>query len=481
MKTITGITIISLLFATFELVAQTLTPDLQDMSKWTLHNRAAEPFNEDGKKGIRLSEAPNDGVMILKDFEFREGTIELDIKGKNALQQSFVGLAFHGQDLNTYDAIYFRPFNFMNPDTSRRRRAVQYISMPNYPWEKLRQDHPGKYENRVQPVPNPDGWFHVRIVVFGKRVRVFVNDSETASLEVEKVTSTTKGGLGLWVGNSSGGSFANLEITQQSAVSTNAAAIPYGNNPAAGKYFDTGDAKLYYEVYGTGEPILMLHGGVYGYISEFEYLIPRLADSHQVICLATRGHGKSEIGTQPFTYRQRAEDAYKLLQHLNIQKATVIGFSDGAYSGFKMAALYPQAVNKLVAMGAGDRPKDPVRQRASYTEAELMKSSGDYFDGLKKLMPEPQRWNECLSMLNNLYNNEIVSNETFEKIKCPVLVMAGDKDEYASVDKVVSSYKQISGAALSIIPSCGHVIFYCNFPAVWESMRGFLNKPARQG
>ena len=66
-------------------------------------------------------------------------------------------------------------------------------------------------------------------------------------------------------------------------------AIPYGNNPQAGHYFDVGDARLYYEVYGKGKPIVMLHGGVYGYISEFEPFINRLSESYQVICIATRG------------------------------------------------------------------------------------------------------------------------------------------------------------------------------------------------
>ena len=87
--------------------------------------------------------------------------------------------------------------------------------------------------------------------------------------------------------------------------STQSQAIPYGNNPQAGHYFNVGDAKLYYEVYGKGKPIVMLHGGVYGYISEFEPFINRLSESYQVICIATRGHGKSEIGKEPFTYKQR--------------------------------------------------------------------------------------------------------------------------------------------------------------------------------
>src|SRR5687767_5251023 len=138
MKQISSIVLISFLLWCCESLGQSITPDLQDMNQWKLHNRTAEAFSESGKQGIRLSEAPNDGLMVLNDFEFREGTIELDIKGKNVLQQSFVGVVFHGQDMNTYDAIYFRPFNFMNADTARRRRAIQYVSMPNYPWEKLR-------------------------------------------------------------------------------------------------------------------------------------------------------------------------------------------------------------------------------------------------------------------------------------------------------------------------------------------------------
>ena len=85
MKSICIIAFAFFLLDGFELVAQTVTPNLHDMGIWKLNNRAAEPFDDDGKKGIRLSEAPNDGVMILKDFEFAEGTIELDIKGKNVL------------------------------------------------------------------------------------------------------------------------------------------------------------------------------------------------------------------------------------------------------------------------------------------------------------------------------------------------------------------------------------------------------------
>ena len=82
-----------------------------------------------------------------------------------------------------------------------------------------------------------------------------------------------------------------------------AQSVPYGYNDAAGENFDVGNnTNLYYEIYGDGAPLLILHGGVFGYIDEFEYLIPKLVEKYQVICLATRGHVKSDVGSEPYTY-----------------------------------------------------------------------------------------------------------------------------------------------------------------------------------
>jgi hypothetical protein len=217
MKSIVKLTILTILsFRTIiPAEAQTLSPDLQNTALWTTVNRSIEAFSEDGKKAVRINEVPDDGLMILKNAEFSNGTLEFDVKGKNVVQQSFVGIAFHLQNNTTFDAVYFRPFNFVNPDTIRRWRAVQYISSPNYPWEKLRESFPGKYESKVNPVPDPDNWFHAKVVVKGKQVSVYVNHSSTPSLSVEKLTNTSRGGVALWVGNNSGASFANLKIKNQ--------------------------------------------------------------------------------------------------------------------------------------------------------------------------------------------------------------------------------------------------------------------------
>jgi pimeloyl-ACP methyl ester carboxylesterase len=239
--------------------------------------------------------------------------------------------------------------------------------------------------------------------------------------------------------------------------------VPYGNNPAAGHYIDIDGTKIYYEIYGTRKPLVMLHGGVYGYIDEFAPFIPKLAENLQVICIATRGHGKSEMGKDPFTYKQRADDAYKVIRTITKDSVIVIGFSDGGMSGLKLAALYPELVKKLIVMGVGDRPKDRQHEKLNYTPEKLMKSDSAFFASRLKLMAEPDRWGECLSKLNDMYNNDYMSKETLEKIKCPVLLMNGDQDGYSTIDEFIQCSKYIHNTQVAVIPGMLPCYFFLQF------------------
>jgi hypothetical protein len=195
--------------------AKTITPDLSDLAdknSFTLFNRGASRLVDGARKGVRLSEAPGDGVAFLPGIEFADGTIEFDIRGKDVPQQSFVGVAFHGVDGSTYDAIYFRPFNFKAAAPVNLSHAVQYHSLPVYTWQKLRTEQPGKYEQAVNPVPDPNAWFHTRVVIANPTARVFVGDAKDPCLVVNLLNDRKKGRVGLWTGNNSGGDFANLTI-----------------------------------------------------------------------------------------------------------------------------------------------------------------------------------------------------------------------------------------------------------------------------
>ncbi len=195
--------------------SKTIEPDLAALAEGKglkAFNRSLSSLHDGTRKGVRLDESPGDGVAYLPGIEFANGTIELDVRGKDVQQQSFLGVAFHGVDGTTYDAIYFRPFNFKAEDPARRIRAVQYISHPTYTWQKLRAEHPGKYEKAVNPVPDPNGWFRARVVVASPKVSVFVGDAKEPSLVVDQLSDRKKGLVGPWVGNTSGGDFANLKM-----------------------------------------------------------------------------------------------------------------------------------------------------------------------------------------------------------------------------------------------------------------------------
>ena len=196
---------------------QIITYDLRSLAE----NHKLEVFNREvkvtdsSKPGIFLTAKENDGVAWIEGLTFSDGIIELDIKGKDVLQQSFVGVAFHGIDNATFDAVYFRPFNFQTTDSVRKIHAVQFVSPPTYDWQKLRNEQNGKYEKPVVPAPNPNGWFHAKIEIASPVIKVYVNGNKEPSLVVEQLNTTKSGKLGIWVGNNSDGNFANLTVQKK--------------------------------------------------------------------------------------------------------------------------------------------------------------------------------------------------------------------------------------------------------------------------
>ena len=198
---------------TLEIFAQTISPNLSKINDgkiWKIYNRVVEIRSEANQKTAVFDAREGEGLAILQDLDFENGTIEFDVKGKDVLQQSFVGVAFHIQNDSTYNAIYFRPFNFKKPE--RTSHSVQYISHPKFTWQKLRSEFPEQFEKTVTPVPNPDVFFHARIEVQWPLVKVFVENADIPSLEVKMLSAFKKGKVGLWVGYGSDGTFKNLVV-----------------------------------------------------------------------------------------------------------------------------------------------------------------------------------------------------------------------------------------------------------------------------
>lgn len=192
-----------------------IEPDLAGIpgeDGWVLSNRGASVAVEGEATVVSFDARTGDGAAWLEGVEFGNGTIEVEIRGKNNPGRSFVGIAFRGVDHEVYDAVYFRPFNFVADNDLSRSHMVQYVSHPDHTWSRLREEHTDVYENIIVDPPDPDGFFRARIVVDKPTVKVYVGDDTEPSLVVEEITDRMGGRIGLWMGNGSDGDFARLVI-----------------------------------------------------------------------------------------------------------------------------------------------------------------------------------------------------------------------------------------------------------------------------
>lgn len=186
---------------------------LAKAGKLELFNRTLDPAKAGAPEVAYLNPAANDGLAWIPGAELGDGTIEVDIKGKDQRGQSFAGIAFHGVDNKSFDGVYLRPFNFGAEAAEQRSHAIQYISMPNHDWSTLRTKFPGKYEAALDPAPAADSWVRLKVVIAGRKVSAYVNGAANPALAVELLSSVPKGKLGVWVGNGSDGWFRNLKVT----------------------------------------------------------------------------------------------------------------------------------------------------------------------------------------------------------------------------------------------------------------------------
>ncbi|MFI5312517.1 MAG: hypothetical protein ACHQQ3_14875, partial [Gemmatimonadales bacterium] len=190
-----------------------------------------------GRKAVRLVETadgPAGGrdraVAMIDDAEFHDGTIELWVAGSvrpgvaDTSVRGFVGLAFRGAaDASRYENIYLRPTNGRSSDQVRRNHAVQYESLPDYPWFRLRQESPGKYEAYADLQPGE--WTKMKVVVRGAHAELFVNDAAQPSLVVDDLKlGDRRGSVGLWIGPGTEAWFSQLRLSGESGAAPGAPA-----------------------------------------------------------------------------------------------------------------------------------------------------------------------------------------------------------------------------------------------------------------
>jgi len=164
--------------------------------------------------------------------------------------------------------------------------------------------------------------------------------------------------------------------------------VAYGSNAEAGHYAGLNGIKMYYETYGSGDPVLVIHGNGQS-IADMHFQIAHFAKTNKVIVADTRGHGKSGLGTDHLNYVQMMKDYNALLDQLGVTGANIIGWSDGGILALLLAIHHPDKVNKIATMGANLRPDESAVDPAI---GEVLQPLSDMFDEMIASKDTSEDW-----------------------------------------------------------------------------------------
>ncbi len=230
----------------------------------------------------------------------------------------------------------------------------------------------------------------------------------------------------------------------------------------SGDHLTLDSAKIYFEVHGDNAdpPLLFLHGGL-GTMKDFNSALPLLQKRFRVIGIDSRGHGKSTLGTAGVTYQRLALDAAAVLQHLGVERCSVVGFSDGGITALRMAAQTASLSDKLVAIGTDKMLKagDPVRKLlGGVTVQSWTQKFPESVALYNAVNPQPD-FAALIDAVVPMWLDDGPSGypgECVRQIRCPLLAIRGDEDHLVSRASVFELAEQVPGAKLLNIPFAGH-------------------------
>lgn len=263
---------------------------------------------------------------------------------------------------------------------------------------------------------------------------------------------------------------AKAEADGPAAV-VSATPIPYGANKAAGGTFVHDGVMLYYETYGEGEPLLLVHGNG-GSIGTLAAQIEHFKASYKVIAMDSRDQGASSDSAVPVTYEKMTDDLAALIGHLKTGPVDVVGWSDGGIEALLLGVRHPDKVKKIVSMAANLNPGpdafDPEIDA-------LIKSMMQLPDDVKNTTEGKRQ----LKVVGMMLREPHIPPALLGKVKAPTLVLASDHD-LVRLDHVLTIYKSLPNAQLSIFPDSTHLIPYDDPETFNNAVDRFLATPFRK-
>ena len=250
---------------------------------------------------------------------------------------------------------------------------------------------------------------------------------------------------------------------------------PYGENIAVGKYIEINGAKIYYEEYGTGEPLLLIHGNG-GSIKSMGNQIDYFRTKYRVIIADSRGQGKSELKTDSLTYTQITNDLDELVNQLKLDSINIIGWSDGGIVAIKMGISGKSPIKKIATMGANLRPDSTAVK--SWAVKDIIKNKEIIKSKIKE-KDTTRNWNHEKQLVGLMADQPNIPTRDLSKITSKVLVMAGDEDVIRG-EHSLEIYENIPKAQLCIMPGETHFAPVSN-PILFNTIIDrFFSKPFKR-
>ena len=230
--------------------------------------------------------------------------------------------------------------------------------------------------------------------------------------------------------------------------------VAYGANAAASGTFTHDGVTFYYETYGNGEPLLLVHGNGQS-IGSMAAQIEFFKTHRKVVAMDSRDHGRSSDSAGPITYEKMTDDLAALIDHLGLRPVDVVGWSDGGIEALLLGVRHPAKVRKLVSMAANLNPST----KAIYeeTDALVRQMLADMPEAVRST-PEGKRAVKVAGMMLKEPN---IDPSLLEKVSAPTLVLAGDHD-LIRTDHIVEIYNHLPNAQLAIFPDSTHMVPFDN-------------------
>lgn len=218
-------------------------------------------------------------------------------------------------------------------------------------------------------------------------------------------------------------------------------------------YSEVNGIKMYYEIYGQGEPLVLLHGGGSTIQTTFGRIIPMLAKHRKLIAVELQAHGRTSDRAADASFEQDADDVATLLQHLNIDKADFFGFSNGGTTCVQIATRHPQIVNKII-LGSAlcKRSGMPAQFWDFMKQAKLSNMPAELKEAYLQVSPNPAG----LQIMHDkdakrMVNFKDIPDEQVKSIKAPTFIIIADQD-VIQPEHAIEMHRQIANSELAIIP-----------------------------